>query len=93
MKHLVINLHFNDLSFVNLGLVRVYVNSDAVSILELLRKKLEEFSLNIRSHIVGFVADGARTNLKIGKLVGIDVVQCSLHSLNLAVNRSISKYD
>ena len=53
--------------------------------LYLVKKRLEDFGLTMKDHIVGMVTNGTSVMIKTGRLSGIIHQICHSHGLHLAV--------
>jgi hypothetical protein len=83
---MVINVHEDGPNFWSLGLARVHGSMLAEKCVELVRKKLEGFGLNLDSDIVANCTDGVSVMCKVGKQQ-----LCLAHSVHLAVKDVLYK--
>ncbi len=83
-RYVNINLHALIL-FWNLGMVRIIGSLPAHKTVELVEKKLSDFSLNMKSNVIASVTDGASVMLKFERISHSEHQQCFAHGLHLAV--------
>ena len=84
-RYVGLNLHLNDATLQSLGMLRIKGSMTAECCLYLAKKRLEDFGLAVKDHIVGMVTDGASVVIKTGRLSGIIHQICHSHGLYLAV--------
>lgn len=90
-RYMVINVHRNGPKFWSLGLVRVHGSMPAERCIELIKKKLQSFGLDLESDIVGICTDGASVMCKVGKLISGEHQLCYAHGIHLAVQDVLYK--
>ena len=83
-KYLNINLHRADKSKEHLGMVRVKGAQTTESIIELVKKRLEKFGLDINL-VVSCITDGASIMVKFGQIVNAIHQICLAHAIHLCV--------
>lgn len=88
-RYMNVNIH-SQKEFWNLGLSRVYGNMPAEKCVELLKKKLADFGVDIKN-IVSITTDGAAVMKKVGKLININQQLCLAHGIHLAVTKVLYK--
>lgn len=84
-RYMNVNVHGNSLKFWNLGLVRILGSMPAEVCVDLLKKRLEKYSLCLTKDIVCIVTDGASVMVKVGKLIAAEQQLCLVHGIQLAV--------
>ena len=89
-RYLNINVHF-ETECRNLGLVRVNGSLPAEECVDLVKKKLAEYNLDIDDDVVCITTDGARVMVKVGKLVDAEQQLCYAHAIHLAVTDILYK--
>ena len=83
-RYLSINVH-QPIDFQSLGLVRIVGSVDSKQLIELVTKRLEMFSLDIKCDIVATITDGASIMKKFGKDTDPIHVMCMAHAIHLSV--------
>lgn len=78
-------LHGKDSKIWNLGLVRIKGSLSSVKCLALVEKRLELFSLCMKTDIVSIMTDGASVMTKIGRISSTYQQLCFAHGIQLAV--------
>ncbi len=84
-KYLGVTLHYNTGEYYCLGVVRIYIDSNAQGIENLLRLKLKEYDINLDKDIAALTTDGASVMLKLGRNKSTIHLQCQAHGIHLAV--------
>lgn len=84
-RYLNINLHKNNGTFWNLGMVRISGPLPAETAIEKVKDRLEEFAVSLEKHVVACVTDGAAVMVKFGRLIECDHQLCYAHGIHLAV--------
>ncbi len=79
-----LNLHGQG-GIILLGLVRISGSMPAERGMELIKKKLLEFGLDLEKDIIGISTDGATVMRKMGRLLPVAHQVCALHGLHLAI--------
>lgn len=69
----------------NLGLIRANGSIPAKKCIELLRRKLAQFEIDLDADIVDVTSDGASVMKKLGKLINAEQQLCFAHAIHLAV--------
>lgn len=82
-----INLHVDTCTWYNLGLARVAVKPTADNLLEIVKQRLNEFTLNLYKDIICIQTDGCSTMKSIGNKISYVVGQqlCYAHAIQLAI--------
>jgi len=83
-RYMNLNVHIQG-SFWNLGLSKIEGNFTSEACLALVKKKLEEFELNLKEDIFAISTDGASTMKRFGGLSGKKHQLCLAHGIHLAV--------
>jgi len=68
-RYMIVNVHEDGPRFWSLGLIRVHGAMPAETCVDLIKKKLQEFGLNLEEDIVAISTDGASVMCKVGKLI------------------------
>ena len=82
------NINVHDVNeHCSLGMIRVSHSLNYSRIIEMVSKRLEEFGLDFKVHIVGYMTDGASVMAKFGKEITSFSYrqQCIAHCIHLAV--------
>jgi len=75
-RYMIINVHDDGPQFWSLGLLRVHGSMPAETCVDLIRKKLDEFGLDLDKDIVAVCSDGASVMCKVGKLLSAEHQLC-----------------
>lgn len=90
-RYLNLNVHHLEGTHFNLGLIPIHGSANAEHCVELVKTRLEEFSLHIDTDIVGITTDGASVMKKVGKLLSCYQQLCFAHGIHLAVVDTLYK--
>ena len=69
----------------SLGLVSIKGSFTRERVEEAVRKKLNDFGLDLNKHIVGCTTDGASVTMKFGRAISSEHQHCNAHLLHLAI--------
>lgn len=83
-RYLNVNVHHIGTHF-NLGLIRIYGSCTAEHCISLIKERLNNFGLDLETHIIGMTTDGASVMRKVGKLIPCYQQLCYAHGIQLAV--------
>lgn len=84
-RYLNINLHSDDGTVFNLGLVFIPGKCGAVEVRDMVLKHLDKFGLKLERHIVACTTDGAAVMQKFGRESPTEMMLCINHAMHLAV--------
>ena len=84
-KLFVVNLHIPDGDFLRIGMIRIRGSMPAEVAKEILTKKLAEYGIELKKHVICNTVDGASVCVKLGKLLKILQQICLAHGLHLSV--------
>ena len=88
-RYMIVNVHEDGPRFWSLGLIRVHGSMPAETCVDLIKKKLQEFGLNLEEDIVAISTDGASVMCKVGKLISPEHQLCLAHGVHLAVQDTL----
>lgn len=81
-----LNVNVHDIERTHcLGMIRVKGSLTSERTEELIRTKLEQFGLDLDTDIVCTIGDGAKVNIKFGRITSPEFQTCMNHGLHLAV--------
>lgn len=83
-RYLNVNLHMQAKHF-NLGLNRIRGSCNAENCIDLVKKKLNSFGIELQKDIIAMTTDGASVMVKVGKLMPCYQQLCYAHGIQLAV--------
>ena len=83
-RYLNINLHCKD-QFYSLGMIRILGSMPAEKAIELVRKRLLEYDLDLNTDIICAMSDGASVMKKFGRLIAPVHITCLAHAIHLCV--------
>ena len=83
-RYLNVNVHSVNKHW-NLGMLQIKGSMTSERLLTSLRNKLDEFGLDLKTHIVCVITDVASVMVKFGKLLPCEHQLCFAHTLHLAV--------
>jgi len=83
-RYLNVNVHNIGTHF-SLGLIRIYGSCTAEHCISLIKERLNNFGLDLETHIIGMTTDGASVMRKVGKLMSCYQQLCYAHGIQLAV--------
>lgn len=84
-RYLNVNLHSDDGTVFNLGLVFISGKCGAVEVRDMVLKHLDKFGLKLERHIVACTTDGAAVMQKFGRESPTEMMLCINHAVHLAV--------
>ena len=79
------NIHRKNGNVNSIGMIRVKDTMPATKAVEIVIKKLGEFGLQLKNHIIAVITDGSSVMKKMGRLMGIYHQICHSHGIHLAV--------
>ena len=80
-----INIHGQNTFVRNLGLIRITGSFTSEAALSTMEKHLQNYGIEMASHIFAITADGAAVMKKCGRISGATYQGCYSHALHLAV--------
>lgn len=81
-----LNVNVHDIEHTHcLGMIRVKGSLTSERTEQLIRTKLEQFGLDLDTDIVSTIGDGAKVNIKFGRITSPEFQTCINHGLHLAV--------
>lgn len=83
-RYLNVNVHHIGTHF-SLGLIRIHGSCTAEHCISLIKERLNNFDLDLETHIIGMTTDRASVMKKIGKLMPCYQQLCYAHGIQLAV--------
>lgn len=88
-RYMNINVHMSDHKVHHLGLVRIKGSMPATSCADLVKQRVHDFGLSVKSDIIACTTDGASVMVKFAKLINVEHQQCLAHCIHLAVCDSL----